>query len=179
MDPTEKAENADSSENVTDKRNQKSITPNTRLTIFVQQSAANTRLTQKLRLLQRRQSEQHRFADFIKFQQISTCTSKWGGNFRRMFRGILRSDETQQELQKSAKFEISRNAMKFRTREYMDEEFTQKHYQPQPVRADYRYKRQRTVNSHKRLRKRVVKPTYKARRWPMPGEGTRERAESS
>ena len=60
VDPTEKAENADLSENVTDKRNQKYITPNTSLTILVQQCAANTRLTQKLRLLQRRQSEQHR-----------------------------------------------------------------------------------------------------------------------
>ena len=116
VDPTEKTENSDLRENVTDKRNQKYITPNTRLTIFVQHCAANTRLTQKLRWLQRRQSEQHRFADFIKFQQISTCPRKWGGNFRRMFRGILRSDETQQELQKSAKFEISRNAVKFRTR---------------------------------------------------------------
>ena len=69
VDPTEKAENADLSENVTDKRNQKYITPNTRLTIFVQQCAANTRLKQKLRLLQRRQSEQHMFANFIKFHQ--------------------------------------------------------------------------------------------------------------
>ena len=31
----------------------------------------------------------------------------------------------------------------------MDEEFTQKHYKPQPVRADYRDKRQRTVNNDK------------------------------
>ena len=44
VDSTEKAENAESSENVTDKRNQKYITPNNRLTIFVQQCAANTRL---------------------------------------------------------------------------------------------------------------------------------------
>ena len=43
VDPTEKAENAESSENVTDKRNQKYITPNSRLTIMVQQCAANTR----------------------------------------------------------------------------------------------------------------------------------------
>ena len=42
VDPTEKAENAESSENVTDKRNQKYITPNNRLTIIVQQCAANT-----------------------------------------------------------------------------------------------------------------------------------------
>ena len=76
VDPTEKAENADLSENVTDKRNQKYITPNTRLTIFVQQSAANTRLTQKLRLLQRRQSEQHKFANFSNFPPISMCTKK-------------------------------------------------------------------------------------------------------
>ena len=98
VDPTEKAEN------ITDKRNQKYITPNTRLTRFVQQCAANTRLTQKLRLLQRRQSEQHRVANFIKFQQISTCASKWGCNFRRMFRGVLTSDENRQERQKSTKF---------------------------------------------------------------------------
>ena len=64
VDPTEKAENAESSENVTDKRNQKYITPNHRLTIFVQQCAANTRLDEKLRLLQLRQSEQHKFANF-------------------------------------------------------------------------------------------------------------------
>ena len=43
VDPTEKAENAESSENVTDKRNQKYITPNNRLTIIVQQCATNTR----------------------------------------------------------------------------------------------------------------------------------------
>ena len=64
VDPTEKAENAESSENVTDKRNQKYITPNNRLTIIVQQCAANTRLDEKLRLVQRRQSEQHRVANF-------------------------------------------------------------------------------------------------------------------
>ena len=51
VDPTEKSENAESSENVTDKRNQKYITPNNRLTIIVQQCAANTRLDEKLRLL--------------------------------------------------------------------------------------------------------------------------------
>ena len=62
VDPNEKAENADSSEKVTAKRYGKYITPNNRLTIFVQQRAANTRLYKKLRLLQRRQSEQHRFA---------------------------------------------------------------------------------------------------------------------
>ena len=44
VDPNEKAENADSSEKVTAKRYGKYITPNNRLTIFVQQSAANTRL---------------------------------------------------------------------------------------------------------------------------------------
>ena len=64
VDPTEKAENAESSENVTDKRNQKYITPNNRLTIIVQQCAANTRLDERLRLVQRRQSEQHKFANF-------------------------------------------------------------------------------------------------------------------
>ena len=64
VDPTEKAENAESSENVTDKRNQKYITPNNRLTIIVQQCAANTRLDEKLRLVQRRQSEHHNFANF-------------------------------------------------------------------------------------------------------------------
>ena len=64
VDPTEKAENAESSENVTDKRNQKYITPNSRLTIIVQQGAANTRLDERLRLVQRRQSEQHKFANF-------------------------------------------------------------------------------------------------------------------
>ena len=64
VDPTEKAENAESSENVTNKRNQKYITPNNRLTIIVQQCAANTRLDEKLRLVQRRQSEQHNFANF-------------------------------------------------------------------------------------------------------------------
>ena len=48
MDPTEKSENAESSENVTDKRNQKYITPNNRLTIIVQQCAANTRLDEML-----------------------------------------------------------------------------------------------------------------------------------
>ena len=64
VDPTEKAENAESSENVTDKRNQKYITPNNRLTIIVQQGAANTRLDERLRLVQRRQSEQHKFANF-------------------------------------------------------------------------------------------------------------------
>ena len=97
VDPIEKAEN------ITDKRNKKYITPNNRLTRFVQQSAANTRLTQKLRLLQRRQSEQHRVATFTKFQQIATCESKWDCNFRRMFRGVLRNDETHQERQDSAK----------------------------------------------------------------------------
>ena len=67
VDPTEKAENAEnaeSSENVTDKRNQKYITPNNRLTIIVQQCAANTRLDEKLRLVQWRQSEHHNFANF-------------------------------------------------------------------------------------------------------------------
>ena len=63
VDPTEKAENADLSENVTDKRNQKYITPNTRLTIFVQQCAANTRLTQKLRSF---------WKDF-KFRAVQRC----------------------------------------------------------------------------------------------------------
>ena len=42
VDPTEKAENAESRENVTDKRYQKYNTPNNRLTILVQQCAANT-----------------------------------------------------------------------------------------------------------------------------------------
>ena len=45
------------------------ITPNNRLTISVQQRAANTRLYKKLRLLQRRQSEQHRFANFTLFNK--------------------------------------------------------------------------------------------------------------
>ena len=44
VDPTEKAENTESIENITDKRYENYITPNNRLTIFVQQSAANTRL---------------------------------------------------------------------------------------------------------------------------------------
>ena len=73
VDTIEKAENAESSENITNKRYENYITPNNRLTIFVQQSAANTRLTQKLRMLQRRQSEQHKFANFsnfLKFQRV-------------------------------------------------------------------------------------------------------------
>ena len=64
VDPTEKAENAESNEKITAKRYEKYNTPNNRLTILVfdQQSAANTRLYKKLRLVQRRQSEQQRFA---------------------------------------------------------------------------------------------------------------------
>ena len=95
VDPTEKAENAESSENVTDKRNQKYITPNNRLTIMVQQCAANTRLDEKLQLLQRRQSEQHKIANF----NVKT-------NFLRMFKDstFTRDKEVLRNPQKSAKF---------------------------------------------------------------------------
>jgi len=64
VDTIEKAENAESSEKITNKRYENYITPNNRLTRFVQQRAANIRRYKKLRLLQRRQSEQQRFANF-------------------------------------------------------------------------------------------------------------------
>ena len=60
----EKAENSESSENITNKEYENYITPNNRLTISVQQRAVNTRLYKKLRLVQRRQSEQPSFANF-------------------------------------------------------------------------------------------------------------------
>ena len=93
VDPTEKAENADLRENVTDKRNQKYITPNTRLTIFVQHCAANTRLTQKLRLLQRRQSEQHKFANFIKFQRVQVSGAEIFAECSRVYSGAKKPNK--------------------------------------------------------------------------------------
>ena len=93
VDPTEKAENAESSENVTNKRNQQCSTPNTRLTIFVQQCAANTRLTQKLRLLQRRQSEQHRFANFIKLQRVQVSGAGIFAECSRVYSGAKRPNK--------------------------------------------------------------------------------------
>ncbi len=55
VDPIEKAENAESSENKTNtsKRYEEYFTPNNRLTIFVQQSAANTRTAQISKLQQK------------------------------------------------------------------------------------------------------------------------------
>ena len=66
VDTIEKTENVEVSENINNKRNENYITPNNRLTRFVQQRPANTRLYKKLRLLQRRQSEPLRFQNFSK-----------------------------------------------------------------------------------------------------------------
>ena len=44
---------------------------------------------------------------------------------------------------------------------------------PQPVRADYNANVNKMSTTRGRKRKRLGKPTYKARRWPVPGEGTR------
>ena len=71
VDPTEKAENAESSENATDKRYEKCITPNNRLTILVQQCAANTRLYKSCGCYSGGRVSNTG-------SQLSTCAGKWG-----------------------------------------------------------------------------------------------------
>ena len=63
VDPTEKSENAESSENVTDKRNQKYITPNNRLTIIAP----------------------------LQIQNFSKCSSTFFGFFRKFYEQALAS----------------------------------------------------------------------------------------
>ena len=94
VDTIEKAENAESSEKITNKRYENYITPNNRLTRFVQQRAANTRLYKKLRLVQRRQSEQHRFANFTLFKK------NWRKSAQNV-QGVPRTDEIRRQRLKA------------------------------------------------------------------------------
>ena len=64
----------------------------------------------------------------------------------------------------------------FRTRGNSKEDFSQKYYKPQTRARGLHANANVLATELKRKYKRVVKPTYQARRWPMPGEGTRERA---
>ena len=97
MDPIEKAEHVESSENIINKRYENYITLNNRLTRFVQQRAANTRLYKKLRLLQRRQNEQHRFANITLCEEILRKVSQNG-------QGVPRTDEIRRLRQKAKEF---------------------------------------------------------------------------